>query len=452
MNWGKGTRLLVSCLACCVSSSVCSQQAYNLTQCLNYALEHAPALKKESLNQRKSTAENDAEKSRFLPRIEGYANYNHYFNALPTYIFPPDEGSILAGTPLSSPYPLQLGLPHNLNAGIQIDQPLFDMQFFGNASLQKHVVVYNNLKLDLVEENTLYQIALLFFKTAGNIEKMDFLNANLLRLQKLKPLVTQQVKQGFAKPTDLDKLLVKTANLQSKKNQLKNGIDQQLRYLKLMMGMSPGDNLQIDHQAAGKLTIPADSMENRVFLEEKILEEQRQLYQQDAHRRNAIYYPRLHAYATLLFQAQRQKPNFFASGQDWYNIHQWGLNLTIPIFQGMAHKSDKEIAEIVDEQLAFGIAQKKARGQVEMQNALAALQAARQDQQAQQQNVALAERMYRQSELGYRQGTILLMDFLDAEATLREARMMFATANLETKIAELSMLKSSGQLKKLVTP
>jgi hypothetical protein len=42
------------------------------------------------------------------------------------------------------------------------------------------------------------------------------------------------------------------------------------------------------------------------------------------------------------------------------------------------------------------------------------------------------------------------MDFLDSEATLREAKMLFATAILDTRLAELKILKASGKLKELI--
>ena len=84
------------------------------------------------------------------------------------------------------------------------------------------------------------------------------------------------------------------------------------------------------------------------------------------------------------------------------------------------------------------------------QNALAELGAARAEQESQLENVELAERIFTQSELNYEQGTMLLMDFLDSESTLRESKMIYATALLDTKLAELKILKTSGNLKALV--
>ena len=78
------------------------------------------------------------------------------------------------------------------------------------------------------------------------------------------------------------------------------------------------------------------------------------------------------------------------------------------------------------------------------------MKVAREEQISQEENVALAERVYRQSELSFEQGTMLLMDYLDSEATLRESKMIYATSLLDTRLAELKILKASGKLKELV--
>jgi len=442
------TIFLYFAFVCCHESI--AQEAFDLTDCLVYTLNNSPKLKSEKLAQEKETLSMMEQKSSFLPQIDAFVNYHNYFNDLPTYIFPQEEGSVLAGEPLTSPYPVQLGLPHNLNTGLEINQTIFDMNFFGNAAIQQHYQAYHDIKLNMAEEETLFQVANLYYQTAVNEERLDFLNMNLERLAKLQDIVKLQVEQGFAKETDYNKLLVKTSNLQSKKNKLQSGIVQQLRYLKLLMGMSQEEDFKLIYDKDRILGADLSSVEKEELLDQRLLEEQKELNQLNNRKLNANYYPRLQAYAAFLFQAQRQQANFFASGQDWYNIHQWGLKLSIPIMRGFERKSKKEISEIVDEQISFGLQQKQELSEVEFQNAVAALEVARIEQESQAQNVALAESVYQQSELSFEQGTMLLMDFLDSEATLRESKMIYATAILDTRLAELKILKASGKLKELL--
>jgi outer membrane protein TolC len=273
---------------------------------------------------------------------------------------------------------------------------------------------------------------------------------NLERLHKLQDIVRLQVEQGFAKQTDYDKLIVKTSNLQSNKNKLQSGIKQQIRYLKLMMGMDQEGSLDLEYDQIELIETSSEPIEKGELLQQKLIKEQRELHLLNTRKLDAEYYPRLQAYAAFRFQAQRQQINFFASNQDWYNIHQWGLKLSIPIMRGFERKTKKQLSEIVDDQLTFGLEQQKVQSEVEYQNAISELEVARIEMKSQMENVALAERVYKQSSLSYEQGTSLLMDFMDSEATVREAKMLYATAVLDTRLAELKILKSSGKLKELI--
>jgi len=425
-----------------------AQKSISLGECLSFTLTNSPKIRAELLQQEYDNAELDQQKSRFMPRADAFVNYNNYFNDLPTYLFPAEQGSILSGEPLSSPYALPLGLPNNLNTGLELSQTVFDMNFFGNKPLLESYGNYSNTKLTIAQEETLHQTAQLFYQTAINLEKLKFIDANLARLSKLQGIVKLQVEQGFAKKTDLEKLMVKTSNLQSARNKLSSGIKQQTGYIKLIMGMGQEEEIMLNYEEDTGLMIESASSTN---LDVQLMQQQRDLHSLNSRRLNAEYYPKLQAYLAFLFQAQRQNVNFFSQGEDWYNIHQWGLKLSIPIIHGFEKKSKKAINEVVDRQLALGIEQKQAQSQLELVSAQRDLESARVELEVQEANVALAEKVYGQSELGFAQGTVLLMDFLDSESTLREAKMIYATAVLDTRLAELKILKVTGNLQELVT-
>ncbi len=437
--------IVLFCIGC---ENLYAQKSVNLSKCLSFTLTNSPKIRAELLQQDHDNAELELEKNRFMPRADAFVNYNNYFNDLPNYLFPTEQGSVLAGVPLTSPYALPLGLPHNLNAGFELSQTVFDMNFFGNKPLLQSYGNYSSIKLSIAQEETLHQAATLFYQTAINLEKLKFIDANLVRLSKLQAIVKLQVEQGFAKQTDLEKLMVKTSNLQSARNKLSSGIKQQTGYLKLIMGMAQEEEITLNYEEDPGLMIEPTSVQS---LEMQLMQNQRDLHSLNSRRLNAEYYPKLQAYLAFLFQAQRQSVNFFSRGEDWYNIHQWGLKLSIPIIHGFEKKSKRAINEVVDRQLALGIEQKQAQSQLELVSAQGDLEAARAELAIQEDNVALAEKVFGQSELGFTQGTVMLMDFLDSESTLREAKMIYATALLDTRMAELKILKVTGNLKELVT-
>jgi len=244
-----------------------AQERFELSDCLVYALNNSPKLKAEKLSQEKETINLLEQKSSFLPQVDAYLIYNNYFNDLPTYLFPQEEGSNLAGIPLTGPYAVPLGLRHNLNTGFEISQTIFDMNFFGNTAINQHFQSYQEIQLSIAEEEILYQIAVLFYQIAVNKEKSAFLDMNLERLGKLQSIVKLQADQGFAKQTDYDKLLVKTSNLKSKKNKLNSGIKRQIDFLKLMMGMSQKESFVIQYADKKNLNNGLVPMEKGKLLE-----------------------------------------------------------------------------------------------------------------------------------------------------------------------------------------
>ncbi|MCK5703524.1 MAG: TolC family protein, partial [Cyclobacteriaceae bacterium] len=153
------------------SFSTLAQERFDLSDCLVFTLNNSPKLRSEKLSQEKETISLYEQKSSFLPQVDAFLNYHNYFNDLPTYIFPQEEGSNLAGIPLTGPYPVPLGLRHNLNTGIEISQTLFDMNFFGNNAMNQHFQSYQEIKLSMAEEEMLYQVAVLFYQIAINEEK-----------------------------------------------------------------------------------------------------------------------------------------------------------------------------------------------------------------------------------------------------------------------------------------
>ncbi len=428
-----------------------AQETLDLTSCLKYALRNSPKIKSETLAQRKESQEQKEKTAKYLPQIDAYMDFNQYFNDLPTYIFPQAEGSNLAGSPLTGPYPVPLGLPYNLNTGFNITQTIFDANFIGLKLKYRKFDEYHGIKMEIARDDLLFQAAQLFYQIAINKERLGYLDMNLERLKKLQSIVKLQADQGFAKQTDYQKLIVKTSNLQSKRNKLEAGIRKQISYFKILIGYPQDEALELRFNIDEALVLsPALPDSLGQLPETKLLAKQRELNQMNTKRLNANYLPKLKAYAGFLYQAQRESFNFFNRGYDWYNIHQWGVRLDVPIMKGFEKKSYNEISKIVDEQLALGLEQKEVQIRVEYHGAIEELEAARTELTSQTENMALAEKIYKQSELSYDQGTMLLIDFLDSEAMLRESKMMYATALLDVRLAELKVLKTTGGIRKLI--
>ena len=388
---------------------------------------------------------------RLLPQVDAFLDYNQYFSDLPTYIFPPAEGNVISSGSSNGFYPIPLGLPYNLNAGITLTQQVFNMNMFGIGKIKSNYQALDELKLNQAQEEVIYQVALNYYQLASNQEKEKIIQYNLSRLSKIKGLLSVQVQQGFAKETDLQKLVVKTANLNTNDQKLQAGIQQQSGYLKLLIGFSSTDSLRLESDITLSDSVVREDMDQKInSTEREILERQQQLNALNERHLRADYYPKLQAFANMWFQAQRESFDFLQSGGNWYNLHQWGLRLAVPIMHGFKKQTQLQLAELTNQKLEYGLQQKLAQENVVLKNAEAQLKISMDNYKAQKANVDLAEKLYHQASVGYEQGTLLLSDYLDAEATWRESKMLYITSIYDYKIARLNYLKASGNLMKLL--
>jgi outer membrane protein TolC len=86
---------------------------------------------------------------------------------------------------------------------------------------------------------------------------------------------------------------------------------------------------------------------------------------------------------------------------------------------------------------------------MDITNANAKLINSRRALNAQQENRLMAEDVYSQTQLQYKEGLASMTDLLNAEASMRDAQNNYIKALIETLIADLELQKADGSLLKL---
>ena len=70
---------------------------------------------------------------------------------------------------------------------------------------------------------------------------------------------------------------------------------------------------------------------------------------------------------------------------------------------------------------------------------------------SQESNMVLAQENYNSIKTSYNEGVANLTELLDAEFALRQAQSNYLNALLQSKVAEVTLLKSSGKLSQLIS-
>lgn len=144
---------------------------------------------------------------------------------------------------------------------------------------------------------------------------------------------------------------------------------------------------------------------------------------------------------------------WFAKPKDgvyWSDFSAIGLNLHVPIFTGFGTRAKVRQADVEIRSLQEDIKDTKLSLDLDYRNAMAQIDNNLVTIQNQKENMRLATEILSNTKNNYLQGLASLTDLLDAENASLEAQNNFTRAVLNYKIAEISLIKSKGELKSLI--
>lgn len=189
-------------------------QVWTLQQCIDTAQVYNKALTISRNNvaigqQRKMEA-----KANLIPKISANADYK-YFTDLPTQLMP---ASVFGG-PAGTFKETQFGVPHNINANLQLTMPLYNPQVFGAIQTAKIATELNDLQLQKTEEQIYFDISNLYYNGQLLLRQLSFIDSNIVNTSKLLKNMQLLKEQLMAKGTDVSKVQLQKNNWKHRKNQ-----------------------------------------------------------------------------------------------------------------------------------------------------------------------------------------------------------------------------------------
>ncbi|BDD11529.1 transporter (plasmid) [Fulvitalea axinellae] len=423
-----------------------TQAPSSLRDCLKIALERSHSVAKAELETEKAEQKIKETLSSGLPQIEGQASVINNLR-VPVTMMPGE----LVGA--SGVVPVAMGTKYTGEAYAQATQLLYSHDFWiGVKASKKAKELYKIQKARTVEE-VIYQIAGAYYKWLRFGDQADALKDNIEKMEKVIKAQHGFTQQGLAHKLDENRLKVKLSNLNVSRNELLTAEATQLNLIKLYMGLRTTESLNLQKEPMG-----AEGLVLQPLLDEpdfskrpdiRLLKKQFELKELEKQSIAAKYYPSLVAVGNLKTQAQREEFNIFGD-RKWFSSSFVGIQLNIPIFDGMKKRAQSKQVKIEIEQLGHDLQFAGQSANVEIQNAKRQLRDAYQNVLAQKENLRLAEDVFTQTEARYKAQVASLTDLLNAEVTLRESQNSLYSQNLKLKEAGLDVLKAEGRLTTLV--
>lgn len=421
------------------------QSELTLESAVSHALEHKAEAVKAQLDIKNSEYQIEEVRANALPQINGSAGLT--YNAILQKMALNMGGQTTV---------IEMGVPWQTTATLQLDQQIFNMAVFEGLKAAKNTREFYLINAELTEEQIIEKVANSYyemFKTKSQIETIESTISNTTRIR---DVLSSLYENGLAKKIDLDRMNVSLNNLMSSKQQLLNALTLQENALKYLIGMDiqtpvtlPENTFEVDRYVQLEKT---EGVAHRTEIQ--LLEKQGELLRMNKKAIEAQRYPSLSLTANYGYMGMgSQFPWFSGSerGVNWSNFSGIGLNLRVPIFTGFATRAkinqaqieiDKFRADLEDTKLALSMATENAYTQIN--NSLITLN-------TQKANMDLAKDVLNNIENNYNNGLATLTDLLDAETSYSDAQNNYTNALLDYKLAEIQLVKAKGELKTYYT-
>ncbi|MEP7093007.1 MAG: TolC family protein [Flavobacterium sp.] len=419
-----------------------------LKDAVTYALQNKADAKKAKLEVENSEYQIQEIRSRALPQIS--ANGSLTYNPILQTNVIDGESFGQPGTTIQATF----GQKWTSVAGLSLTQALFDLSVFTGLKAAKSTRQFYQINDQLTEEQVIERVANNYYQVYVQRQKLILLDSNYVNTTKVRDIIKGQFDNGLAKKIDLDRVNVKASNISTQRQQILNAVQLQENALKFYIGMPMETQIEIpqsEFEVTPAALSEAPNTANRT--EYLLLKKQEELLMFQKKSVEAEYYPTLSLSAGFNYIGQGPEVPWFAKPADgvyWSDYSSIGLNLKVPIFTGFGTRAKVRQADVKIRSLQEDIKDTQLSLDLEYKNATTQIQNSLITIENQKANMILAAEILSNTKNNYLQGLASLTDLLDAENASIEAQNNYTSAILDYKLAEVSLIKSKGELKTLI--
>lgn len=426
------------------AGGVKAQDTLTLEDCLRIGIENNLSLQSKRKNIEKGRYGVSENRTRLLPQINGFANFNDNMD-------PPV--SVTDGSAYGNPYNVTQTLQYGANVGLQLQMPLYNQTLYTSISIAKTMNEISRLSYGKAREDLMLQISKMYYLGQVTAEQIALTKANITRLEELRDITLAFHDNGMAMEVDVKRVNINLENLKVQYDNAQAMMEQQLNLLKYIIDYPAEKRIAlVPVDTENIASAPLTGLSENLY-ELQLLQSQTMLTEQQKRMIANNYIPSLSLTGNWSYAAFTDKAyHWFHSGPSnhWYRSYGLGLALRIPIFDGLdkRYKTKKAIIDIENARLAHEDARKSL--QTQYLNATNDLMNNRRNFKKQKDNYLLAEDVYAVTMDRYREGIASMTEVLQDEMQMSEAQNNYISAHYNYRVANLMLLKLTGRIDSLV--
>ncbi len=422
---------------------VLAQRTLTLEECLRIGIENNLSLAGSRNELRKAKHLLSENRAKLLPQINAVAGFNDNFN-------PPV--SVTDGSAYGNPYNVTKTLQYNASAGLQLQMPLYNQTVYTAIDIARTMNELNRLSYEKAREDLVLQISKMYYLGQNTVEQLALIQENRVRLQELRDITQAFFDNGMAMEVDVKRVNINLENLQVQYDNAKSMLVQQLNLLKYVMDYPAEEEIALTPVNPEQVeSVSLTGLRSDLY-ELQLLESQKKLTGQQKDLIRQGYLPSLSLTGSWMYSAYTDKArHWFHSGPSnhWYPSSGLGLTLRVPIFDGLDKRARIRKAQIDEENARLNYENMRKNMETQYLNATNDLMNNQRNFQKQKDNYLLAEEVYQVTTDRYREGIASMTEVLQDEMRMSEAQNNYLSAHYNYQVANLTLLKLTGQLDRL---
>ena len=431
----------------------CIAQSDTLTlkRCIEIGIENNLTLQQKQQDIHIAEIGQSENRHKLIPVIQGYANFVHNVERA-TSVTDGSNLSKLLG--VDAPYMVGQGLDFQTTGGFQLSMPLYNQTLYTGIQIADKMKKISEASYEKAKEDLTVEISKLYYLAQTTAKQIELIRSNIGRMESLKSITSAFYDNDMALKVDVQRVDINLENLRTQLTNAEAMYEQQLNLLRYTLDFAPDTPIllstlkgYIDYDDSYLLRgLSPDLYELQLLnMQSEVLQKQKKMINQG-------YLPTLSLVGATQWTAFTDKfENYFHTHptNKWYNHTYWGLQLNVPIFDGLAkrNKSSKVAAQYT--QLKTTIADTEKKLQTQYQNSLNDWHNNIRNAERQRENYRLAESVYLVTSDQYKEGVASMSDLLQDEMRMTEAQNGYISALYKYMVSELSLLKLTGQLNRL---
>ena len=383
------------------------QSSFTLEQAIDYALQNNIQIKK-SVNQISIAKKKVWETTAMgLPQISGNVSYQKFIeqpvNLLPARIFNPQA-------PPDQYVTVKFGTEQSIKWGLQWNQLIFNGSYIVGLYSSR---VYKKIS-ELAHEKTAQKIREAVTQAYTNVllinQSLDIVHQNIQVLERNLFEIKQMYENGLVELTDVQQMEI---TLQDLKNQLKYLVSNQenaYEMLNYVMGRNVDDTLILTDdfeslaEKSADLNLLKTNLNEEKNIDLKIAGNQTRAKKLQMRYEQSQMLPSIVGFVTYGKNAYNNDFKFFEDSQNWYEQSILGINISIPLFGGLARQKKIGQAKLEYENAKWDYEDAQKKLKLELTKLQNEYELAIDKMNTARKNLELAESIEKKEQIKYTEG------------------------------------------------